>query len=151
MLSRLIEMVSFILAKSIETDEEDWTILQRELTEQLEGRGFNGQEIDVAFEVANRIRTRLEEGSTIPVPFKTNLVYQYLEEIKLTKAARGYLLSLIHSGLLTPEQREEVVERAYFMEAPEVDIPEVQYLVNYVLGADSWPGEDSPSMSYSLQ
>ncbi len=150
MLTRLIEMVSFILARSLDSEEDDWMVLRSELTEQLEGKGFNLQEIDIAFDVANRIRSRLEEGSAIPVPYKTNLVYQYLEEIKLNRAARGYLMTLVHNGMISPQQREEIVERAYFMDVNEVDISEVQYLVNLVLGGESWPGEESPSMSYTI-
>lgn len=150
MLTRLIEMVSFILAKSIDSEDDEWGDLRHELTEQLEGKGFNDQEIDIAFEVANRIRSRLEEGTSITIPYKTNLVYQQLEKMKLTKTARGYLLMLLNQGVISPEQREEIVERAYFMDIPEVDTHEIQYLVNYVIGGDSWPGEDSPSMSYSI-
>ncbi len=150
MLSRLIEMVSYILAKSLENDDEDWTLLRSELTEQLQGRGFNEPEIDMAFEVANRIQTRIEEGSFISFPLKTNQVYQYLEMLKLTKGARGHLFSLVESKILTPTQREEVVERSFFLDISEVDVPEVQFLVNQVLGGENWPGEDSPSMSYAL-
>ncbi len=150
MLSRLIEMVSFILAKSLENDEEDWAMLRSELTEQLQGRGFKGPEIDMAFEVANRIRSRIEEGTSIPFPLKTNQVYQYLELMKLTKNARGHLLTLLDRNIISPSQREEIVERSFFLDIAEVDVPEVQYLVNQVLGGDNWLGEDSPAMSYSL-
>jgi len=151
MLTRLIEMVSFILAKSFENDEDDWSLLRSELTEQLQGQGFNGQEIDIAFEVANKIRSRIEEGTTIPFPLKTNQVYQYLEQFKINKAARGYLMTLLHDGRITPQQREEVVERAFFLDTTEVGIPEIQYLVNLVIGGEGWPGEDSQAMSYTLQ
>ncbi|MDX9752900.1 MAG: DUF494 family protein [bacterium] len=151
MLTRLIEMVSFILSRSLDSDEEDWGILRGELTEHLQGRGFNGQEIDIAFEVASRIRSRMDENASIAIPFKTNLVYRYLEEFKLTREARGYLHSLVLMGKITPIQREEIVERALFLDIAEVDLPDMQYLVNLVLGGDSWPGEDSPAVSYVIQ
>ena len=148
MLSRLIEMVSFILARTLEEEEDDWAMLRSELTEQLQGQGFNGNEIDIAFEVANRIRSRIEDGAVIPFPIKTNLVYQHLERLKLTKDARGYLYQLVHDGRLTPQQKEEVVEHAFFLDTFQVGFQEMQYLVNQVLGGDNWPGEESPSMSY---
>jgi uncharacterized protein Smg (DUF494 family) len=150
MLTRLIEMVSFILAKTMELEEDDWGLLRTELTEQLEGRGFNGHEIDIAFEVANRIRARVEEGPFVSFPIKTNQVYQFLEELKLTTASRGFLMKMMQNGVLTPQQREDVVERAFLLDANEVEVEDIQYLVNQVLGGDSWPGEDSPSMSYVL-
>lgn len=150
MLTRLIEMVSFILAKSLEHEDEDWGLVRRELTEQLEGRGFNDNEIDVAFEVANRIRSRIEDGASVPFPFKTNLVYQYLEQLKLTPSARGYLTRLVLQGAITHQQREEIVERSFFFDSQEVDEDDVQFLVNMVLGGDGWIGEDSPNMSYIL-
>ena len=150
MLTRLIEMVSFILAKSMELDEDDWGLLRSELTEQLEGRGFNGHEIDIAFEVANRIRARVEDGPFVSFPIKTNQVYQFLEALKLSKDSRGYLIRMVQNGVLTPQQREDVVERAFLLDTNEVEIDDVQYLVNQVLGGDAWPGEDSPSMSYIL-
>lgn len=151
MLTRLVEMVSFILSKSMEYEDEDWGTVKTELTELLEGRGFKDNEIDVAFEVANRIRSRIEVGASIAFPFKTNLVYQYLEQIKLSTEARGFLAALLHAGAITPQQREEVVERAFFMETTEVDREDIEYIVTLVLGGDSWIGEDSPSMSYTLQ
>lgn len=150
MLTRLIEMVSFILAKTMEFEEDDWGLLRLELTEQLEGRGFNGHEIDIAFEVANRIRARVEEGPFVSFPIKTNQVYQFLEELKLSTASRGFLIKLVHDGVLTPQQREDVVERAFLLDTNEVEVEDIQYLVNQVLGGDSWPGEDSPSMSFVL-
>ncbi len=150
MLTRLIEMVSFILAKSMENEEDDWGLLRTELTEQLEGRGFNGHEIDIAFEVANRIRARVEEGPFVSFPIKTNQVYQFLEELKLSKESRGYLLRMVQSAILTPQQREDVVERAFLLDTNEVNVEDIQFLVNQVLGGDAWPGEDSPSMSYVL-
>lgn len=151
MLTRLVEMVSFILSKSLELDDDDWGLLKSEVTEQLEGRGFQGQEIDIAFEVAIRIRNRIEDGGGVSFPFKTNLVYPYLEQLKLNKEARGYLMKLVHDGDITPMQREEIVERAFFLESQEVDVDDINYLVNLVLGGDNWPGEDSPSMTYILQ
>jgi uncharacterized protein Smg (DUF494 family) len=151
MLSRLIEMVSYILSKSLEMDEEDWGMVRHELTEQLHGRGFNGNEIDIAFEVANRIRARMEDSASMALPFKTNMVYRFLEDFKLTKEARGFLYSLQLLGKITPIQKEEIIERALFLDLPEVDVPEVEILVNMILGGDNWPGEDSPSASYVLQ
>ncbi len=151
MLSRLIEMVSFILAKTMELEEDDSGLLRTELTEQLEGRGFNGHEIDIAFEVANRIRARVEDGPFVSFPIKTNQVYQFLENMKLTPPSRGFLMKMVLSGILTPQQREDVVERAFLLDSTEVDVEDIQYLVNQVLGGDSWPGEDSPSMSYVVQ
>lgn len=151
MLSRLIEMVSFILSKSIENEDDDWYLLRRELTEHLQGQGYNGPEIDIAFEVANRIRSRIEDGPSVSLSIKTNQVYIFLEAMKLTKEARGYLMTLMHDKVITPEQREEIVERAYFLEYPELGLEEIQYLVNLVLGGDSWPGEELPSMTYTLQ
>lgn len=150
MLTRLIEMVSFILAKTMELEEDDWGLLRSELTEQLEGRGFNGHEIDIAFEVANRIRARVEEGPFVSFPIKTNQVYQFLEELKLSTESRGFLMKLMQTGVLTPQQREDVVERAFLLDTNEVEVEDIQYLVNQVLGGDSWPGEDSPSMSFVL-
>ncbi len=151
MLSRLIEMVSFILAKTLEFEEDDWGLLRTELTEQLEVRGFNGNEIDIAFEVANRIRTRVEDGPLLSFPIKTNRVYQLLEQMRLSRESRGYLIKMMQEGLLTPQQREDVVERAFLLDTHEVEFEDIQYLVNQVLGGDVWPGEDSAAMSYVIQ
>jgi uncharacterized protein Smg (DUF494 family) len=151
MLSRLIEMVSFLLSHSLEYDDEEWGVLRTELHEQLEVQGFHGPEIDIAFEVANKIRLRIEDGTTLPPPLKTNRVYEFLEELKLTREARGYLLTLEHNKAITPEQREEVVDRAFSLDMMDVGVPEIQYLVNFVTGGENWQGEDSPVMSYTLQ
>ena len=151
MLSRLIEMVSFLLSHSLEYDDEEWGVLRTELHEQLEVQGFHGHEIDIAFEVANKIRSRIEDGTSLPSPLKTNRVYEFLENLKLTRDARGYLLTLEHNDMITPEQREEVVDRAFSLDMMDVGVPEIQYLVNFVTGGENWLGEDSPAMSYTIQ
>lgn len=137
MISRLIELVSFALSHAFDELEADWLDVRREVAFQLEAQGFDPEEIEIALDVAGRIRENLESEATLAEAPRTNMIYRQLEELKLTPAARGHLLSLVNEQRITPQQREAVIERCLGIESNEpVDIDLIRGIVNWVISGD---------------
>jgi uncharacterized protein Smg (DUF494 family) len=144
MASRLIQMVSFILSRTFEGDEDNWPDTRERIGELLEGHGYHPAEIAVAMDVAFRIRERLK-GEETSRPIHTNRLYQYLEEIRLTREARGYLLRLIHEKVITPIQYQWITDRSLLLDMPEVGLQEIQALL-YELAVSEGGSGDEPGI-----
>jgi uncharacterized protein Smg (DUF494 family) len=133
---KLIEMVGFILRRGMET--EDWDQTEEEIVESMLFQGYDINDINVALSVAHRLRQQLEQRQQGSPPVPSNRVFELLEKIRLTGEARGYLLRLVHSGVITPVQREEIVEKTLFIDAVEIGLEEVQYVTQMVLTGEDF-------------
>ena len=58
----------------------------------------------------------------------------------LFRSCRGYLLTLERIGILSPQQREIVIERLLALEAHELDVAQLKWVALMVLS--SQPGEE---------
>lgn len=138
MISRLIELVSFALSQAFDEADTDWPETRRDLADQLEARGFEPEEIEIALDVAGRIKESLDGEPITTDSLRTNQVYSYLEEWRLVPEARGYLVKLQNEGIITHEMREQIVQRCMAIETPEpIGLELMQGLVNWVtFGSD---------------
>jgi len=137
---KLIEMVGLYLRRGMEA--EDWDQAEEEIIESMLFQGYDLNEINMAISVAHRLREQIERQETAPSAYRSNRVFENLEQLRLTSEARGYLLRLVHSGAITPVQREEIVEKTLFIDAPEIGLDEVQYVAQMVLAGEDL-GDDS--------
>ena len=145
MVTRLMQMVSFILSRTFEGDEEDWGDARQRIGELLETHGYEPSEISVALEVALRIRQRLSGEHEIAIPVYTNLVFSHLERIRLSTEARGFLLRLVHEKTITPVQHQQVIEKSLLLDMPEVGREEIEMLLSDILEEDGeFDGRDMP-------
>ena len=62
------------------------------------------------------------------------------ELARLPVDCRGYLLALERSGILSSQQREIVIERLLALDAAELDVDQLKWVVLMVLS--SQPGEE---------
>ncbi len=137
MISRLLELVSFALSQAFDAIEADWLDTRQDIADELEARGFEPEEIEIALDVAGRIRESLEFDPLPEEMLKSNRVYKFLEEWKLTPEARGYLLGLVTKGRITPQQRETIVERCLSIDSNEPIGEElIHNLTNWVISGD---------------
>jgi len=145
MTSRLIQMVSFILSRTFDGDEENWPDTRERIGELLEDHGYHPAEIALAMDVAFRIRERLKD-TEIPLTTHTDRLFQYMEEIRLTREARGYLVRLLHDKVITPIQYQQIVDNTLLLDTREVGLEEVQALVYELLmdGGDFGDEQDIP-------
>ena len=137
MISRLLELVSFALSQAFDESDSDWLQTRRDIADQLEARGFEPEEIEIALDVAGRIKESLEFDPISSDTLKSNQVYRLLEEWRLTPEARGYLFQLVDNGAITSQQREAVVERCLSLDSADpIGAELIRNLVNWVVSGD---------------
>lgn len=78
-------------------------------------------------------------------PSALHRVYTREECERLDVRCRGYLLSLEQTGMLDPTTRERVVERVMALEAEEIDLDQLKWIV--LLVTFNQPGRDGASSS----
>jgi len=114
---------------------------QMVLREELLQAGFGEREIDRALDWLEELAT------TDSLPFANNpakrsmRVYNMRELARLDADCRGYLLYLEQIGILSSVQRELVLDRLMALDAVDIDVDQVKWVVLMVLF--SQPGEES--------
>jgi Smg protein len=113
---------------------------RNELREELERAGFRNREIDRALDWLDGLNMS-EVSSDAPVPRNATIrLYDRLEQERLDSACRGYLLHLEQIGILTPAQREVVIDRLMALDGSDIDIEQIKWVVMMVLF--SQPGQE---------
>jgi Smg protein len=109
------------------------------LREELEHAGYAESGIERALEWLEGLA-----GGATPVVGDVNLrsfrVFNDYEQARLTPDVRGYLVQLEAIGILSAQQRELVIDRLLALEAEEIDIEQVKWVVLMVLF--SQPGQE---------
>ena len=67
-------------------------------------------------------------------------VYDPFEQIRLNAGCRGYLLYLEQAGILSPVQRELVIDRLVALDTDDIDTEQIKWVVMMVLF--SQPGQE---------
>ena len=80
------------------------------------------------------------ESADRAAPAAAMRIYTVQEMTRLTVDCRGLLLSLEHAGILSPPQREIVIERLLALDAEDFDLEQVKWVVLMVLS--SQPGQE---------
>ncbi len=102
---------------------------QRSGTESLHEMLCNGQTLNADF----------EEGAIKLTPLSLR-IYSPQEDARLSAECRGLLLSLERAGILTPAQREIVIDRLLALDADDLGLQQVKWVVLMVLS--SQPGQE---------
>jgi len=75
----------------------------------------------------------------LPDPKRTFRAYAPRELAKLDAQCRGFLLTLEHSGILTPQDRELVIERSLAAAGASLTLEQVKLIVLMVLWNQQTP------------
>lgn len=111
-----------------------------ELASDLTRAGFASDNVERALDwLADLAGDR--DRPSIDVGDRAMRVFSESETMRLDADARGCLLTLERSGILSPLQREIVIERLLALEAPELGIDQVKWVALMVLS--SQPGQES--------
>lgn len=108
------------------------------LREELEHAGFAESGIERALEWLEGL-----SGEAPPVgdaQTRSFRVFSGYEQARLAPDVRGYILQLENIGILSNQQRELVIDRLLALEAEEIDIEQVKWVVLMVLF--SQPGQE---------
>jgi Smg protein len=110
------------------------------LKQELERAGFSAPEVDRALGWLEELATspvRAELGSTA----RAIRIFDALEQTRLDTDCRGYLVHLEQIGILSPTQRERVIDRLMALDGDEIDIEKLKWVALMVLF--SQPGEET--------
>jgi Smg protein len=113
---------------------------RNELREELERAGFREREIDRALDWLDGLNVA-DTTADAPIPRTATVrIYDALEQERLDPQCRGYMLHLEQIGILSPTQREVVIDRLMALDGSDIDIEQLKWVVMMVLF--SQPGQE---------
>jgi len=101
------------------------------LKAELEQAGFADREIDQALLWLESLAAA--PANKVQPTSRSIRVFDVSECARLDLACRGYILQLENLGILSPVQREWVIDRLLALAADEIDIDQVKWVVLMVL------------------
>ena len=139
MKDNVLDLLIYLFENYLHIDEEprpDRAALKRE----LDKAGFAADDIERALEWLDGLSGD-QVGSVAQATARAVRIFNSQEVLRLDTDVRGYLLYLENVGILSTAQREVVIDRLMALEADEIDIDQVKWVVLMVLF--SQPGQES--------
>lgn len=142
MKENVLDVLMYLFENYYLDTEGEWqperAILQGKLLE----AGFPTVEVEKAFEwledLAARRDARVHGGAQTPDALR---LFDDREVRKLDLEARGFLLFLEQMGILTPDNRELVIDRVMALETEEIDLEQLKWVILMVLF--NQPGQEA--------
>ncbi len=111
------------------------------LREELLQAGFGEPEVDRALDWLDELAaTEAQPFANKPAERSVRL-FSIRELARLDTQCRGYVVYLEQIGILSPVQRELVLDRLMALDSPDIDVDQVKWVVLMVLF--SQPGQES--------
>ena len=124
----------YMLADTPDVPERD------ELALDLERAGFAEEHVERALDWLADLAGERERPTLHAAGPRAMRIYTDSERARLPTDCRGDLLQLERTGILSPQQREIVIERLLALDTEELDVARLKWLVLMVLS--SQPGEE---------
>jgi Smg protein len=135
----VLDLLIYMFENYMSADDEprpDRVILKTE----LEHAGFAEREVEWALEWLDGLAGE-QLGRVAEATARAVRVFSGHELLRLDTDVRGYLMHLENLRILSATQRELVIDRLMALEADEIDIDQVKWVVLMVLF--SQPGQES--------
>ena len=120
--------------------EEDPEPDQHELRVELSKAGFGDAEIDRALDWLDGLTDHHDNLVFGGQAAHGMRIYNDIELVRLDVACRGYITYLEQIGILSPPQREILIDRLLALETPDIDVEQIKWVVLMVLF--SQPGQE---------
>jgi Smg protein len=117
--------------------EPDQAVLREELLQ----AGFGELEVDHALDWLEGLGARQEEPFAAQPAERSVRLFNSFELGRLDAECRGYILYLEQIGILSPTQRELVIDRLVALGPGDIDVEQVKWVVLMVLF--SQPGQEN--------
>ena len=111
------------------------------LKEELERAGFSEREVSRALEWLEQLCADPERTGFDQATSRSIRVFDAREQARLDSDCRGYILYLETIGIVNAAQRELVIDRLLALDARQIDIEQVKWVVLMVLF--SQPGQEN--------
>ena len=110
------------------------------LRDELERAGFSEREVGRALEWLEQLSADPQRAGAVPGS-RAIRILDAREQARLDTDCRGYILYLENIGIVSPAQRELVIDRLLALDVQQIDIEQVKWVVLMVLF--SQPGQQS--------
>ncbi|MCH9694964.1 MAG: DUF494 domain-containing protein [Gammaproteobacteria bacterium] len=139
MKENVLDVLMYLFETYVETEEEPEPD-QNELRIELSRAGFGDAEIERALEWLDDLT---EGQASLNYGHQTvhgTRIYNEFEQERLDTHCRGYVTYLEQIGILSPPQREILVDRLLALESADIDVEQIKWVVLMVLF--SQPGQE---------
>ena len=140
MKENVLDVLMYLFETYVDTDEEPEAD-QNELRAELAGAGFGDAEIERALDWLDGLIEHHDGLAYIAQSAHGTRIYNDVEQNRLDAACRGYITYLEQIEILSPRQREILVDRLLALEATDIDVEQIKWVVLMVLF--SQPGQES--------
>lgn len=139
MKENVLDVLMYLFETYVDTDEDPEPD-QHELRGELASAGFGDAEIDRALDWLDGLTEHHDNLNYQSETARGTRVYNDLEQGRLDVACRGYIAYLEQIGILSPRQREILVDRLLALDATDIDVEQIKWVVLMVLF--SQPGQE---------
>jgi Smg protein len=137
----VLDILIYLFENYFDADLESAPEPDREtLKDELERAGFSEREVARALEWLEQLSADPQRTGAIPAS-RAIRIFDPSEQARLDTDCRGYILYLENIGILNAAQRELVIDRLLALDARQIDIEQVKWVVLMVLF--SQPGQES--------
>jgi Smg protein len=139
MKENVLDVLMYLFESYVDT-EEDPEPDQNELRIELSQAGFGDAEIERALVWLDGLTDHQENLNYGNLSAHGTRIYNDFEHERLDSFCRGYITYLEQSGILSPPQRELLVDRLLALESADIDVDQIKWVVLMVLF--SQPGQE---------
>ncbi|MDZ7645199.1 MAG: DUF494 domain-containing protein [Woeseiaceae bacterium] len=139
MKENVLDVLMYLFETYIDADEEPEPN-QNVLRSELVRAGFGSGEIDRALEWLDGLTDNHDSLAIHPQTSHGTRVYNEVEHERLDIECRGFIAYLEQIGILSPPQREILIDRLLALESHDIDVEQIKWVVLMVLF--SQPGQE---------
>jgi len=139
MKENVLDVLMYLFETYVDTEEEPEPD-QNELRAELSRAGFGDTEIERALSWLDALT---DQQQCLDYGHQTGhgtRIFNEFEHERLDSFCRGYITYLEQIGILSPPQREILVDRLLALETPDIDVEQIKWVVLMVLF--SQPGQE---------
>ena len=135
----VLDVLMYLFDTYVEA-EDDPEPDQHELRLELSNVGFGDAEIDRALDWLDGLTEHQDNLAFNAQTGHGTRIFNDLEHLRLDSPCRGYITYLEQIAILSPPQREILIDRLLALETPDIDVEQVKWVVLMVLF--SQPGQE---------
>ena len=139
MKENVLDVLMYLFETYVDTDDEPEAD-QNELRDELARAGFSDPEIDRALDWLDGLTDHQQAIEFHAQTAHGSRVYNDFEHERLDASCRGYISYLEQIGILSPQQREILVDRLLALDSTDIDVEQIKWVVLMVLF--SQPGQE---------
>ena len=139
MKENVLDVLMYLFETYVDTEDEPEPD-QNELRLELSRAGFGDSEIERALDWLDDLTGQQENLSYGNQTAHGTRIFNEFEHERLDTHCRGYITYLEQIGILSPPQREILVDRLLALETTDIDVEQIKWVVLMVLF--SQPGQE---------